>query len=378
MLQEELIAILVAFGVTPDATKADYGQIADALLANFANILGNASQTFSVATATAAHHAVRLDQLQQVLGKNTLINGSMAVWQRGTSFTCNAGVNTYTADRFIVNPTGANITVARVANGISLCPQNKYALRLTGAAGLTDADVIQRIESINALALKTNVAISLYAENNTGSSQTLNWAVQKANAEDDFSAVTTLASGVFAAVANGAEARLTATADLSAQDVANGVQIKVDGFSAFTAGTCDITGIQIEQGSVATEFESRDFGAELVLCQRYCYGQNGQVTQPLCGTALASSSNDVAVRFLMPVMMRGQFTSIAWSNNAHLTATKTDRSVLSPWTISLESSGDGHTQALHFTSGTILAGNEQFTRFQMNDSAAWWWGDCEL
>lgn len=68
MLQEELVAILTAFGVTPDQTKQDYGQIATALLANFANIGGNASQLFKVLAASQDNDAVNLGQLMSLLG----------------------------------------------------------------------------------------------------------------------------------------------------------------------------------------------------------------------------------------------------------------------------------------------------------------------
>ena len=42
-------------------------------------------------------------------------------------------------------------------------------------------------------------------------------------------------------------------------------------FTDSTSNTFFITGIQIEQGSVATDFEHRSYGQELTLCQRYYY-----------------------------------------------------------------------------------------------------------
>jgi hypothetical protein len=42
--------------------------------------------------------------------------------------------------------------------------------------------------------------------------------------------------------------------------------------------TFDITGVQLEVGSVATPFERRDYGRELILCQRYFQKSYGQST----------------------------------------------------------------------------------------------------
>ena len=46
---------------------------------------------------------------------------------------------------------------------------------------------------------------------------------------------------------------------------------------ANASATLDITGVQLEAGSVATEFERRPYGTELQLCQRYFQkiGSNG-------------------------------------------------------------------------------------------------------
>lgn len=69
------------------------------------------------------------------------------------------------------------------------------------------------------------------------------------------------------------------------------------------------TGVQIEVGSTATEFEHRSYGEELALCQRYLYriGRDlGQRTSAHNGTWYASGQFYGVVPF--PVKMRGQPT----------------------------------------------------------------------
>jgi hypothetical protein len=77
-----------------------------------------------------------------------------------------------------------------------------------------------------------------------------------------------------------------------------------------SGATFYITGVQLEVGSVATSFDVRDYGRELILCQRYCQ---------LYGAGMANQASFVAgqvstVGFMFPVKMRATPTESGVSN----------------------------------------------------------------
>jgi len=68
--------------------------------------------------------------------------------------------------------------------------------------------------------------------------------------------------------------------------------------------TLDITGVQLEKGSVATSFDYRPYGTELALCQRYFRKTNGGVNTEPTLYAYGDGSQVIGQSWIFPVPMR--------------------------------------------------------------------------
>ena len=81
-----------------------------------------------------------------------------------------------------------------------------------------------------------------------------------------------------------------------------------------TSDTWQITGVQLEVGSVATDFEHRRIGEELSLCQRYYYE-----LQVGSGTFAGISVGSTSVRFpvILPVPLRAEPSIASNGNKTH-------------------------------------------------------------
>ena len=71
--------------------------------------------------------------------------------------------------------------------------------------------------------------------------------------------------------------------------------------------TFEITGVQLEVGSVATDFEHRSFGQELALCQRYYYLHLSGASKPV-GMFVGFTSTGMYGMLQFPVTMRANPT----------------------------------------------------------------------
>lgn len=195
--------------------------------------------------------------------KNRIINGDMSVWQRGTSISSGLSTLTYIADRWTAYATGAAVTMVRSAGD----GEFQYCLANTGAAGNTAVNIAQKIESVNAYcAIGTVMTVRCRVYSSTTFTPT--YSIDTANSVDNFSSTTNLVISAFSAVpaATWTTVSFTFTTNAACQ---NGFQVTI-GLGACSSGVIrQITGVQLELGSQATEFEHRPYGTELALCQRY-------------------------------------------------------------------------------------------------------------
>ena len=107
--------------------------------------------------------------------------------------------------------------------------------------------------------------------------------------------------------------------------VTNANRAAVDDFTSIydaTSRTLFITGVQWELGATATEFESRTFGDELALCQRYYYQSADDVTGGVAqgglwvGTNLSTSAC-FGTGGSFPVTMRTTPTIVIYDNSGN-------------------------------------------------------------
>ena len=256
--------------------------------------------------------------------RNRIINGDMRVAQRATSATVTSGTAVPTAstgypamDRFFTYSTGANVTAARVAGSGA----TQYRLQITGAASVTAVGVGQRIEQLNSYDMAGgNAILSVDLANSVLT--TVTWTASYATTADTFGTIgtptkTQIATGNF--TVNSSVTNYTAQISIPSA-ATTGIEILLT-VGAQTSGTWTIGNMQLEAGSVASPFERRDYGRELMMCQRYFIQMNGTAANPAIGSGIQSSNIQIAGFIPLPVPMRSTPTVGAVSGTVNSTDT---------------------------------------------------------
>jgi hypothetical protein len=218
----------------------------------------------------------------------------MQISQRATSGTSGSTVPTTTAtypalDRWYAYATGATVTVSQGAGAGA----NKNTLSVAGAASVTAVGVGQRIEQLNSYDLAGSTAtLSVYISNSLLT--TVTWTASYATSADTWSSKTQIATGTFTVSATRTQYTTNITIPAAAT---TGIEILFT-VGAQISGTWVIDSVQLEAGTVATSFDYRPYGTELMLCQRYYWKAT---TEPY---GLAATATCAAGRLVNPVPMR--------------------------------------------------------------------------
>ena len=261
-----------------------------------------------------------------IAGKNAVINGGMDIWQRGTSISTLAN-NTYCADRWTGGGGGAAMTVSRQATADTTnLPNIQYAARVqrdSGNANTNNRQFIQTIETANSIPLAgKTVTVSFYARAGVNFSSTSN--LLKVNAATGTGTDESAWPGFTgSSIALDTSVTLTTTwqrfsATTSFASTAKEIYLNFFFTPTGTAGTNDyfeITGVQLELGSVATPF-SRAGGTiqgELAACQRYYYRLDTDQLYSNFAWGFAYSSTAYKGTVALPVTLRVPPSAIDYS-----------------------------------------------------------------
>ena len=261
--------------------------------------------------------------------QNAVYNSGYDIWQRGTSFTANAGA-IYTADRWMSWATTAGQSIynnRQSAGNLSVTPNQslQYCMRQGRTSGNTNTGaqrLFMTLESADSYRFAgktvtfsfyaragsgfTGIALTSFVTTGTGTDQ-IYYSFTGSSEQTQNNTLTT------------SWQRFTQTVTLATTttEAAFGVYFLGVG----TAGANDffeITGVQFEIGSVATPYNSMTgtIQGELSACQRYYYRQSIAATPARFAIGMVNSTTIANFTTYLPVQMRTAPTALEQSGTA--------------------------------------------------------------
>ena len=251
--------------------------------------------TYTQAEVTAGDTAARAGR------KNLIINGDNRISQRGTYTSALDFVhNSYLLDRWMAGKSGGSIdgTITHSSDTVNgaVCKTQKYIVT-TGHAGswIGGRQILEFPETF----IGRTLTVSAWVKSNSDDARILLW---------DVGSGTNTAIATQAHTGGGAWEYLSSTGTVMAGTT--GLTLYMATLSATAAAVTTSTGdyieftnVQIEIGSVATDFEHRSYGEILADCQRFYWS-----TEARFYVQQYTSTHRMA-QVRLPVTMRGTPTA---------------------------------------------------------------------
>lgn len=262
-----------------------------------------------------------------VSGKNGVINGSFDFWARGTSFSYAGGLQ-YTADRWCFGSGALGKTISRqTTSDATNLPFIQYCARVqrnSGDTSTADIKLNQSFETVNSIPfVGKTVTFSFYARRgaNFSSSSNVLLAYLKQgtgtdqNIDGTYTGVSDVAANGFTLTTTWQRFSVSGTVNTTSTELAVLFSYAPTG----TAGTADyfeVTGVQVEVGSVATPFSRAggSIGGELALCQRYYYRVENDATSSYVAMGTAATTTLAVVGVPLKTTMRVTPTAVDYSS----------------------------------------------------------------
>ena len=262
--------------------------------------------------------------------KNRIINGAMQIWQRGTSQTFTNAIVYGSVDRWAFIQGGGSASISQTQS-TDVPSGFQYSVKQQRTASSTTTGTvysIQEIESVNCYDMAGQTAtLSFWAKcgsNFSASGSTLTSLVYQGTGTDQ--GTTSWISGTWTSPTSNTQSNtLTTTWQRFSQTVTIGastteILVSLQWVPAGTAGADDsfyFTGVQLEVGTTATNFEYRDYGNELRMCQRY-YTKLG-LGASTSGIAMGATTTTTTAQVVIPLHTTMRASPTATISNMAIT-----------------------------------------------------------
>jgi hypothetical protein len=342
--------------------------------------------------------------------RNRIINGAMTIDQRnaGASVTPTTTVNGFPVDRFLVTVTQNSKLTTQQSTVAPSGFNNSMLVTSSSAYSILSSDVFairQSIEGFNfadfgfGTASASAVTLSFWVRSSlTGTfggalgnyaatrSYPFTYTVNTANTFE-YKTVTIAGdtSGTWVGASSAGAASIWfglgvgATSSGTAGAWAGADYRSATGATSVVGtngATFYVTGVQLEAGSAASPFEYRDYGRELIMCQRYlpAFIGNGN----WFGFGLASGTTQVWTTVQFPVTTRVAPTGITVSAAADFTITDAIAAAIAASSITFNSASQQSSLLLGTASSAVLTNLRPTTLTSNSANSKLLFTGCEL